>query len=132
LIFPQRKKLPKKLMKLLTLTLKFVFTNLLMASHYIEVLFDQYCSQCLPSKTDKQLTSQSFHCCSCCSSARALLKDSLMENNNCFEWHVLLIFHLNSYRSFALPHVPSWVVVLLLFHCCLYGWFNDTFHSLVK
>lgn len=78
-----------------------------MASHYICLLFDQYRWQCLPCKMDKQLTSPFFHCCSCYS-ARASLKGSLMENNNCFEWHVLLIFHLNSYRSFALLHVPSW------------------------
>lgn len=79
-----------------------------MVSHYICFLFDQYCWQCLPCKMDKQLTSPFFHCCSCYS-ARASLKGSLMENNNCFEWHVLLIFHLNSYRSFALLHAPSWV-----------------------
>lgn len=93
-----------------------------MASYYICFLFDQYCWQCLLSKTDKQLTFPSFHYCSRCSVERALLKDSLMGNSNCFERHVLLIFHLNSYRSFALPHVPSWPVLLSL-HC----WFDGCF-----
>jgi hypothetical protein len=110
----------------LMVTQKTFSTNLLMASHYICFLFDQYRWQCLPCKMDKQLAALFFHCCNWYF-ARALLKGSVMENNNCFEWHVLLIFHLNSYRSFVSPHVPSWPV--WLFHSAFDGCFATHFRA---
>lgn len=80
-------------------------TNLLVASCCISFLFDQYRSGGWLNKTGRQSVVLISHSYSCCS-ARAFVRVALMENNNCSERHVLLIFRPSCYRSFALLHVP--------------------------
>lgn len=80
-------------------------TNLLVATCCISFLFDQYRSGWRLNKTGRQSAVLISHSYSCCS-ARAFVSGALMENNNCPEWHVLLIFRPSCYRSFALLHVP--------------------------
>lgn len=75
-----------------------------MASCCISFLFDQYHSGGWLNKTGRQSAVLISHSYSCCS-ARAFVRVALMENNNCSEWHVLLIFRPSCYLSFALLHV---------------------------
>ena len=95
------------------------FTYLLMVSYHISALFDQY----FVCKMDKQWVDLPFHFCSCCFALLLLLLESLtMESNNCFWWHVPLIFHLlplhfHCLMFFVAVALLLLVVVVLEPHC---------------